>query len=83
MTAAAYQARRAGIRKLRIYTDSEFLYKSATKWIKKWRNNGWRTARGTSVANRAEFEEMEDALDSIGNIRWVNISSTFIEINIT
>ncbi|XP_033219718.1 ribonuclease H1-like [Belonocnema kinseyi] len=75
VTVAAYQARKAGIKKLRIYTDSEFLYNSATMWIEKWRNNGWITARGTSVANRSDFEEMEDALDCIDNIHWTHVNS--------
>ncbi|XP_033220703.1 ribonuclease H1-like [Belonocnema kinseyi] len=75
VTIAAYQARKAGIKKLRIYTDSKFVYNSKTMWIDKWKSNGWITARGTSVANRSDLEKMEDALNSFEFIYWILVNN--------
>lgn len=38
--------------KLHIYTDSELLIKSVTKWIKQWKRNGWKTSKNKDVLNK-------------------------------
>ncbi|XP_058800293.1 ribonuclease H1 isoform X2 [Phymastichus coffea] len=65
VTIAAKQARKAGITKLKISTDSEFLIKCKTQWMPKWQSNGWRTAKGKPVINKAELIEMEEALSPL------------------
>jgi ribonuclease HI len=37
---------------LYIYTDSELLINSVTKWIKGWKKNNWMTAKKTHVLNK-------------------------------
>ncbi|KAK0174898.1 hypothetical protein PV327_010613 [Microctonus hyperodae] len=59
---AAKIAQRNGLLKIRINTDSEFLINCMTKWIKKWKAKGWKTANNHSVINKEELEEMERAL---------------------
>ena len=39
-------------KKLYIYTDSELLINSITKWIDKWKKNGWKTATKKDVLNK-------------------------------
>lgn len=39
-----------------IYSDSKLLVESMSKWVYKWRNNGWRTVNGTDVQNRDLLE---------------------------
>ena len=41
-----------GWRELVIATDSEYVVKGATEWVKKWNENGWKTSQGTPVKNR-------------------------------
>jgi len=38
--------------KLIIYSDSQYMINSITKWIKKWKNNRWKTANGKDVLNK-------------------------------
>jgi ribonuclease HI len=41
-----------------IKADSEYLVKGMTEWVVKWRMNGWKTAKGGEVVNRAGFEDL-------------------------
>lgn len=38
--------------KLVIYTDSQYLIKSITIWIHKWKKNNWKTSTGKDVLNK-------------------------------
>lgn len=35
-----------------IYCDSTYVINSVTKWINKWKYNGWKTSKGTDVENK-------------------------------
>lgn len=70
VTRAAEKAREAGITRLRINTDSEFLIKCATQWMPGWKRRGWTTAANKPVINRQELEEMEAALKPL-RVEWV------------
>ena len=37
---------------LHIYTDSQFVIDAATKWIHKWKKNGWKTIEGKPIQNQ-------------------------------
>jgi ribonuclease HI len=37
-------------------TDSEYVVEGATKWVKGWLKNGWKTAKGGSVKNKDLWE---------------------------
>jgi ribonuclease HI len=40
-----------GFFRLVIGTDSEYVIKGVSEWCQKWKENGWKTASGTSVKN--------------------------------
>ncbi len=46
-------------KKLYIYTDSMLLVNSVTKWIKKWKLNGWKTSTGEPVKNQDLLEDID------------------------
>ncbi|XP_014600395.1 PREDICTED: ribonuclease H1 [Polistes canadensis] len=72
VTMAARQAKKAGIKKLRICTDSKFLINCITKWMPKWKRNGWLTASKGPVINKEELLEMERELESL-QIIWNHV----------
>ena len=46
-----------------IFTESEYVaagYRNG--WVDKWLQSGWMTAKGKEVANRAEWEELDELL---------------------
>ena len=47
-----------------IYTDSAYSLGCVTDWFKTWRLNGWKTAKGTPVANRELIEEILKLLET-------------------
>jgi ribonuclease HI len=46
----------AGHKRLIIATDSEYVVKGVTTWIRGWSNNGWVTSQGSPVKNRDLWE---------------------------
>jgi ribonuclease HI len=42
-----------------LYTDSEYLIKGITQWVKGWRKKGWRTASGKPVLNQDLWETLD------------------------
>ena len=71
VTAAVKQAKKAGIKKLRINTDSQFLISCINDWMPRWKANGWVTSKKTPIINKVELLEMEKALKSL-NVTLVN-----------
>lgn len=69
---AIRQAKRQGARHLVIKTDSQFMINSMTKWIVKWKTNGWTLANGNPVVNKEDFEELDEVQKDIG-IAWVHV----------
>lgn len=59
-----------------IFTDSEYVRKGITSWIKGWQRRGWKTAEGKDVANKElwlELLALENELLSIDikpKIEW-------------
>jgi ribonuclease HI len=45
-----------------LYTDSEYLIKGITQWVKGWKKKGWKTAAGKPVLNQDLWETL-DSLD--------------------
>lgn len=77
VTIAAKQAQKAGIKKLKINTDSQFLISCITQWMPKWKMSGWKTATGKPVINKTELIEMEKALTPL-KVSWVCKSFFFL-----
>lgn len=44
-----------------VYTDSRYLRDGITRWIQRWKRNGWKTAAKTAVKN----QDLWEALDRI------------------
>ncbi|KAI8118958.1 ribonuclease H1 isoform X1 [Lucilia cuprina] len=56
-------AKRLGITKLCISTDSQFLINSITLWIKGWKAKDWRLKNGDPVKNLTDFLELDSLLE--------------------
>ena len=52
-----------------LYTDSNYLRDGITKWIRKWKTNGWRTAERKPVRN-AELWQRLDTACGRHDIHW-------------
>lgn len=51
-----------------LYTDSEYVKKGITQWVKGWKSKGWKTAQGKAVLNQDLWETL-DELNS-AKINW-------------
>lgn len=57
---------------MEIHTDSEYLMKGITVWIKNWQKNNWRTKNKKGVLNKDLWEELL-AETSKRNIEWKKV----------
>ena len=55
--------------RIHMYTDSQYTKNGITDWIKNWKKNGWRTAKGEPVKNAELWKEL-DLLVSAKNVSW-------------
>ncbi|KAJ7677935.1 RNase H domain protein, partial [Mycena polygramma] len=53
-----------GWQRVVITTDSMYVGKGATIWMRKWAANRWRTASGQPIANRDLWEALSEAMGS-------------------
>jgi len=74
VTVAARQAKKVGIKKLKINTDSKFLISCITQWMPAWKRRGWKTVENKPVINKKELLEMEEELKSL-TVAWVSLLS--------
>lgn len=54
---------------IKIYTDSEYVMKGITEWIKNWQAKGWRTAGKKKVLNQDLWQELLRVTDG-KKIEW-------------
>ncbi|GAB1866766.1 Ribonuclease H1 [Camponotus japonicus] len=73
VTVAARQAKKAGIKKLKINTDSKFLISCITQWMPGWKKRGWKTIENKPVINKKELLEMEKELESL-TVAWNHVN---------
>ena len=57
--------------KLIIYSDSQYVIKSMTEWIHKWKKNNWKTANGKNVLNQDLITYLDDLIS--GSSSWLEI----------
>uniref|UniRef100_A0A914W0E4 ribonuclease H n=1 Tax=Plectus sambesii TaxID=2011161 RepID=A0A914W0E4_9BILA len=62
---ALHQARAQDYDRVIVYTDSDLLIRSLEQYIHKWVRNGWLTANGMPVKNRAELESIYEHMQNI------------------
>ncbi|KYN00398.1 Ribonuclease H1 [Cyphomyrmex costatus] len=73
VTVAAKQAKKAGIKKLKINTDSKFLISCITQWMPAWKKRGWKTVGNKPVINKTELLEMEKELENL-TVVWNHVN---------
>jgi len=60
-----------------IYTDSEYLRKGLTQWLRGWKQKGWKTAQGKPVLNQDLWKELDDLQAKVRrgqiSIRWRHV----------
>lgn len=52
-----------------LHTDSRYLLDGVTKWMKRWKANGWKTADKKPVKNEDLWRALEDAA-SVHDVSW-------------
>jgi ribonuclease HI len=54
-----------------LYTDSEYLIKGITQWVKGWKKKSWKTAQGKPVLN----QDLWQTLDELNNqpVQWQHV----------
>lgn len=53
----------------RVYTDSQYVQKGISEWLRGWKRNGWRTADKKPVKN-ADLWTRLDELAALHDIEW-------------
>lgn len=53
-----------------VFSDSQYLVRGMTEWIRPWKSHGWKNAAGAKVRNRDLWKEL-DALVAGRDIAWV------------
>ncbi len=61
-----------GAHELKIMTDSDFMIRCMTEWIKKWKKNGWKTASGGAVKNVDDLKKLDDLCSKI-KVKWEHV----------
>jgi len=56
-------------RQISVYTDSQYVQKGITEWIRNWKRNLWRTSDKTPVKNKELWTEL-DSLAGDFVIKW-------------
>ncbi|MBD62644.1 MAG: ribonuclease HI [Gammaproteobacteria bacterium] len=52
-----------------LYTDSKYVMEGITQWIKKWKNNNWKTASKKDVKNKELWQKL-DQLICLHKVKW-------------
>lgn len=68
-TIRGIQAAKAFGREITLYTDSKYVIRGATEWLKGWKKNGWITSQGEPVLNRELWEQLSPLIEST-EIDW-------------
>ncbi|XP_043484669.1 ribonuclease H-like [Leptopilina heterotoma] len=71
-TVAIRQARKAGIRKLRIKTNFKVLVQGIKVWVPKWQKNDWKTNDNKPVKNQKAYERLIKALKH-ADVVWEHV----------
>jgi ribonuclease HI len=63
-----------------VHTDSRYVMDGATKWLQRWKANGWKTADKKPVKNEDLWRELETAVQRHDVAwRWVKGHSDHVE----
>jgi ribonuclease HI len=69
---ALEEAFRTGLREchFEVYTDSQYVKKGITEWIKTWIKNGWKNSAKDPVKNRDLWQRLLALSDAAGSVSW-------------
>ena len=56
-------------RQVTVYTDSQYVQKGITEWIRLWKRNSWRTSDKTPVKNQDLWLELDSIAGEL-SIKW-------------
>ena len=55
--------------RVRLYTDSQYVQKGISQWIRQWKRSGWRTAERKPVKNLDLWQRL-DELAAVHDVQW-------------
>jgi ribonuclease HI len=59
-----------------IYTDSELLINTVTKWMHSWQRNGWKKASSEPIMNEDLVRRLFDLIaQSSRKVRWIHVKA--------
>lgn len=61
------------IKKLKIFTDSQFLIKASCIWMENWKKKDWKLSSGKSVVNVKDFKRLDELLNKDIVVKWCYI----------
>lgn len=67
-------AKEKTIQKIAIHTDSEYVYKGITEYLKDWKERGWLTTNKKSIENIELWKELDD-LNNAVETKWYHTKS--------
>ena len=56
-------------REIEVFTDSKYVMQGITEWIKKWKNNHWKTSQKKDVKNK-DLWVLLDTVSAKHDIKW-------------
>mgnify|MGYP006422424441 CR=1 FL=1 len=56
---------------IHLYSDSQYLIKGITQWLKGWKKKGWKTASGKEVLNQDLWEKIDQLNDPL--VTWKHV----------
>lgn len=66
------------VKKVNVYTDSEYVCKGLERWAVEWQKNDWKKRDGTEPANVNTWKELVEARDALTN-RGVDVKVQWIK----
>lgn len=56
--------------KITIYTDSNYVKRGITEWVRGWKKNNWKNAKKQAVKNKELWEEL-DQWNTFHDVTWI------------
>jgi ribonuclease HI len=53
-----------------VRSDSRYLVDGMSRWVVRWKENGWRTSDKKPVSNQDLWQELDQQCDMLGPISW-------------
>lgn len=53
-----------------LFTDSEYVQKGITQWVKGWKKKGWKTSQGQPVLNQDLWQILDELNSNLNSVQW-------------